>query len=95
MPINELLKLYLGADEKGGYQPVGQAERLRQAFPIDYADKLRQIAPYLQADHAPDWTQHDLPAESRLFEAELRQKYPELDASVVRALANRWSYGRR
>jgi hypothetical protein len=35
----------------------------------------------------------DLIQEAERFEAKLRQKFPELDATAVRALANRWHFG--
>ncbi len=91
--INSLLKLYLGAEENGGYQPIGCEERIKNAFPGDYVGKMRQISQYLDEDHTPDWTKNDLIAESHLFEGELRTKYPELDSIVIRALANRWPFG--
>ena len=31
--------------------------------------------------------------EAKRFEARLRQKFPELDATVIRALGNRWHFG--
>jgi hypothetical protein len=91
--INEVLKLYLGADANGGYQPIGCDERLRSAFPDDYSRLLQSIALYLDADHTPDWSKRDLIQERNLFIEELEQKFPELDGIAIRALANRWSFG--
>lgn len=51
------------------------------------------IAPYLEEDQEPDRTAGDLSQQAAQFEAKLRQKFPELDASVVKALANRWHFG--
>ena len=90
--INHVLRVYLGADEHGGYQPVFREERMRQAFPDKYAEMMELIAPYLEEDYWPDWTQGDLIQETDRFEAKLRHKFPELDAIVVRALGNRWSF---
>lgn len=68
-------------------------ERMRQAFPNSYSQMMELIAPYLEEDQVPDWTTGDLIQERSRFEATLRHKFPELDATVVRALANRWSFG--
>jgi hypothetical protein len=54
---------------------------------------LEVIAPYLEEDQEPDRTDGDLIQQARRFEATLRQKLPELDATVARALANRWHFG--
>src|SRR5262245_20354577 len=90
--INHVLKVYLGADENGGYEPLYCEERLRQAFPDGYAEMKRLIARYLQEQHVSDWT-GDLIQERDHFERALRQKFPELNAIVARALANRWHFG--
>lgn len=52
------------------------------------------MAPYLEADRERDWTL-DLVQDRDRFETTLRQKFPELDAVIARALANRWSFGWR
>jgi len=52
-PINSLLKLYLGADDDGRYQPIGRADGIRDAFPSDYEEKMRMIAPHLDEDCTP------------------------------------------
>ena len=89
--INQLLKLYLGADQNGGYEPLYREERLRKAFPNDHERMLELMAPYLNEDPPRDWTR-DLVEERDRFEAKLRQKFPELDAISARVLANRWSF---
>ena len=89
--INHVLKVYLGTDETGGYEPIYREERLGQAFPETHAQMMELIAPYLQADHERDWTV-DLVQGRDQFEAILCQKFPELDPVIARALANRWAY---
>lgn len=91
--INYVLKVYLGADENGGYEPLYCDERMRQAFPDRYPQMMKVIAPYLEEDREPDWTTGDLIQQAERFQLTLRQKFPELDATVVRALANRWHFG--
>ena len=91
--INYVLKVYLGADENGGYEPLYCDERMRQAFPDRYPQMMKVIAPYLEEDQEPDWTTGDLIQQAERFQLTLRQKFPELDATVVRALANRWHFG--
>ncbi len=91
--INSVLKVYLGADEHGGYQPLYRDERMRQAFPDSYPQMMQLIASYLEEDQAPDPTMGDLIQQAERFEATLRQSFPELDATVVKALANRWHFG--
>jgi hypothetical protein len=76
--INDLLHLFLGADERGGFQPVGCDERLRRAFPDTHSEKMGMIQRYL--------------AESRLFAKMLEAMFPELDSISARALANRFAY---
>jgi hypothetical protein len=92
--INHVLKLYLGADANGGFQPIGCDERLRSAFPRDYARMIELMSPYLAEDRPPqDWSESTLSQESDRFATTLRQKFPELDTISIRALANRWSFG--
>jgi hypothetical protein len=90
--VNQILKIYLGADEGGGYEPLYR-ERMREAFPDCYSEMMALIAPYLGEDHEPDRTTGDPIQQAAHFEAKLRQKFPELDATVARALANRWHFG--
>jgi hypothetical protein len=90
---NHVLKIYLGANENGAYEPLYRDERLRQAFPDSHLQMMEVIAPYLEEDQEPDRTNGDLIQQARRFEAMLRQKFPELDATVARALANRWHFG--
>ena len=93
--LNHVLKVYLGADENGGYEPLYRDERMKQAFPDSYPRMMELIAPYLEEDQMPDWAKGDLIEERDRFEATLRQKFPELDATTVRALANRWAFARK
>ena len=94
--INHVLKVYLGADENGGYQPLYRDERMRQAFPDSYTRMMELIAPYLDEDQTPDWANAnpDLGEEANRFAAALRRKFPELDDITIKALANRWHFGR-
>ena len=92
LDINHILKVYLGTDEAGGYEPLYREERLRQAFPDTHSQMMELMAPYLEADRERDWTL-DLVQDRDRFETTLRQKFPELDAVIARALANRWSFG--
>ena len=82
--INHVLKVYLGTDESGGYEPLYREERLRQAFPDTHSQMMELMAPYLEADQERDWTL-DLVRDGNLFEARLRQNVPELDAVIARA----------
>lgn len=93
--INHVLKVYLGADENGGYQPLYRDERMRQAFPDSYSRMMELIAPYLDEDQTPDRANAnlDLRQEANRFAAALRRKFPELDDITIRALANRWHFG--
>jgi hypothetical protein len=89
--INSLLKLYLGADEDGGIRPLNCEERFKNEFPCDHSAMRQLIAQYLEEDRERDWTV-DFLEDTHRFEAELRQKFPELDAISARALANRRSF---
>jgi hypothetical protein len=91
--VNQVLKVYLGADAHGAYEPLYPDERLRQAFPETHREMMSLIAPYLAEDQERDSTSGDLIQQANRFEAALRQKYPELDATAARALANRWHFG--
>ena len=91
--VNQVLKVYLGSDDSGGYEPLYRDERMREAFPDSYPEMMALIAPYLAEDSEPDRTRDDLIQQAAQFEVTLRQKFPELDATVARALANRWHFG--
>lgn len=93
--INHILKLYLGADANGGFQPIGCDERLRLAFPKDHSRMMELMSRYLDEDQKPDWSKGTLISESARFAKTLKQKFPELDAVTIQALSNRWSYGYR
>jgi hypothetical protein len=89
--INDVLKVYLGADPNGGYEPLYCEERLKKEFPDTHSEMLKRIAPYLEEDPDRDWTM-DFLEDVHRFAAALRQKFPELDAISAKALANRWSF---
>jgi hypothetical protein len=91
--VNQVLRVYLGTDESGGYEPLYRDERMREAFLDSHPQMMALIAPYLAEDREPDRTAGDLIRQAAQFEPTLRQKFPELDATVVRALANRWHFG--
>lgn len=93
--VNRVLKVYLGTDENGGYQPLHRDERMRQAFPESYSRMMELIAPYLDEDPAPDRSNGtpDLNREAGRFAASLRRKFPELDDVTIKALAARWCFG--
>lgn len=91
---SEILAIYLGADEAGGYLPMGQEERLSAAFPGDAKSALALIERYLDfPDYPPtEWTSNDLATEARIYEQKLARAFPELNARAINALACRWSY---
>jgi hypothetical protein len=94
--INHVLKVYLGADANGGYQPIGCDKRLRAAFPRDQTQMMQLMSRYLDEDHPmQEWTERTLAQETSRFVEILNRKFPELDAITIRALANRWSFGNR
>jgi hypothetical protein len=94
--LNHALRLYLGADAKGGFQPIGCEERLQDAFPADHSRVKALIKPYLDVTHAsPDWSQTTLAEETTRFTDILLRKFPELDTISARALANRWAFSWR
>jgi hypothetical protein len=93
--INHVLKVYLGIDVTGGFQPIGCDERLEAAFPNDHFRLMQLISPYLRVDHVADWSKNGLEEEAELFALELWRKFPELDDVSIRALVNRWSFGNR
>ncbi len=94
MDINNILRIYLGTDANGGFNPIGHGEdRLKLAFPRDWEQRLEAIGPYLKVDHRPDWSLHDLTEEGEIFAEILRKRFPELDDISVKALANRFTYG--
>jgi hypothetical protein len=93
--INHALKTYLGTGTTGGFQPIGCEERLRMEFPKNHAQVMELMSRYLDEDQKPDWSKGDLIQETNRFIEALSQKFPELDAITIRALANRWSFGYR
>jgi hypothetical protein len=90
--INQTLRVYLG-DEDGGYQPIGDPDaRLRSAFPEDYESRRAMIDKYLAEDSTVEWSATSLVAAGDLFAEALRRKFPELDSTSARGLANRFTY---
>lgn len=88
-----ILKVYLGANQMGGYLPLGHEERMSTAYGKDAEARLAQVQQYLDMDHPPsDWSQIDLAQEQQVFEGILAERFPELDKVAVNALACRWSY---
>ncbi len=94
---SEILVVYLGAAESGGYLPIGEEERLQAAFPIDTKAARDAIAKYLNFPDYPstEWTSSDLATEQRIYEQKLARAFPELSPRAVNALACRWSYNWR
>ena len=94
---SEVLVVYLGAGETGGYQPIGCDERLRAAYPRNFQVALAEIEKYLNfPDYPPpEWGSTDLATEQGIYEKRLAEAFPELSARAVNALACRWSYGWR
>ena len=92
---SDVLAVYLGASESGGYMPLGQEERLRAAFPRDTNSVREAIERYLQGpDYPPtQWSSNDLAAQQRIYEQKLARAFPELSARAINALACRWSFG--
>lgn len=91
---SEILTIYLGARESGGYRPSGQEERLLSAFPHDAESARVAIEKYLKFDNYPpsEWTSDDMLVEMRNYEQRLARAFPELSARAINALACRWSY---
>jgi hypothetical protein len=92
---SEVLIVYLGAGQTGGYQPVGKEERLRAAYPRNVQLALSAIEKYLEfPDYPPaEWSSNDLAKEQGVYEERLARAFPELSARATNALACRWSYG--
>jgi hypothetical protein len=93
--INHVLRVYLGAGADGGYEPLYHDERMRQVFPETYPRLMEVIAPYLDADQTPDFSNADLDLlqEAGRFAAALRRRFPELEDATIKALADRWHFG--
>ncbi|MFT3781039.1 MAG: hypothetical protein QM790_03420 [Nibricoccus sp.] len=87
------MKVYLGTDAAGGFQPIGCEERLKRAYRFDHAKRLQEIERYLEEDHTPDWSKHDLIQAGNFVADVLKKKFPELEDVVVRSLANRFTFG--
>jgi len=92
--INHVLKLYLGADANGGFQPIGCDARLKSALGGDFARILEFMSPYLAEDQPQnEWLSAEtLSQAADRFAERLQQKFPELDAISIRSLANRRAF---
>lgn len=91
--VNESLKRCLGGAEVCGYQPVGFEERLREAFDAATAAEQALMRSALDLEWSPSqWARGDLSADAAAYEVMLRDRFPELEALVIRALASRWAY---
>lgn len=97
LEVNRILRIYLGTDTRGGYQPIGREERLKKAYPTDHECKLKMIDRFLSAEasYKPDWTKQSLVQARDAFAEILRRQFPELEDVVVLALANRFVFGWR
>jgi hypothetical protein len=93
--VNAALRVYLGTDENGGFNPIGCEERLMRAYPADHAEKKKLIERYLAQSHAPEWSKRDLIQEGEVFAHALKKKFPELDDVVVSSLTNRFTFNWR
>ena len=94
--VSDILKVYLGAGDRGGYLPYGHEERMRVAYADDARIRLAQVQKYLDEDQPmSSRTSLDMVLEQKIFEAALASKFPELDAVAINSLACRWSYAWR
>ena len=77
---SEILVIYLGAAESGGYLPVGQEERLKAAFHRDAKNAREAIEKYLHFPDYPssEWTSNDLATEQRIYEQDWRARFRSL-----------------
>ena len=90
--MNEVLRIYLGTDQNGGYQPIGNDDRLKVAYPDCYDEMIRIIEPYLEFEFTPDWKTQTLIQASDAFATALKEKHPELTDLIVRSLSNRFAF---
>jgi len=93
--VNTILRVYLAPDENGGFQPIGCEDRLSETFGRSVDAKKKEIERYLSFPHQPDWTKHELLEEGEIYASLLRASFPELQDTVVKALANRFMYNWR
>ena len=91
----EILKVYLGASDSGGYLPYGHEQRMSAAYGASAEAMVVEVRKYLEAERASFEAPTDLGQEQKAFEVELAQRFPELDAVAVHALSSRWSYSWR
>lgn len=92
---NEALTVYLGTDERGGYMPGQQEERLQRCYGDHWQQAMDVIRVYLQFSYSPDWSQHDLKSAGDAFTQAISTQFPELAPHVTRALGNRFTFGWR
>ena len=95
MDVNDILKVYLGTDETGGYQPIGVKERFRKAFPDDFEEREKEIEKYLNFEPRLDWRTNTPSAACVAYSKDLEKAFPELDHISIRALTNMLSYDLR
>ena len=90
---NDILQIYLGTDEGGGYQPVGNGEdRLAEAFPDEEVSLMMDgICRYLDF-WIEELLSDDLAEAAEHFETKIGSEYPELDEISRRALGSRYAY---
>ena len=94
--VNALLMRCLGADKSGGYQPIGFESRLEVTLAEADQDERSLILKVLNMAWIPgSWMQASFADEMRVYERVIAKEHSELEPMVVRALANRWSYGWR
>jgi len=82
--INQILQLYLGTDDTGGYQPIGCNARIKEAYPKTYQEQLQKITKHLAEEHAPDWTKNDLIEEVAFFQRDLLKNILSLKGILPR-----------
>lgn len=90
--INKALKIFLGTDEYGGFQPIGCEDRLKNAYPNEYTELSKLLTPYLTIDGHFLEPSNESFNQLDLFKNVLQERFPELDDISVRALVNRYSY---
>jgi hypothetical protein len=91
---NEVLTIYLGVSEVGGFAPINTMKRLEQVYLHNAEAAFQSVERYLNSPEHPieQWTSHDLSQEQPRYETKVKQTFPELNDTVIHALACRWSY---
>ena len=75
--INHILRIYLGTDESGGYEPLYREEPMRRAFPERHPQMMKLTAPYLDEDQTPDRSR-DLNQEAERLRTLFEASFPNL-----------------